>query len=119
MYDHVLNIYFAQARMYNPTLRRFLAVDPIRGNIFNPQLMIPYTYVLNNPLRFVDPLGLSPHAVDLESFVEGAGGVINWVAGTATVGGQTQQFNVLEYGNSHTPRLTTLGCSLVYVLNVF
>jgi len=63
MYDQVLNIYFAQARMYDPGLRRFLAVDPIRGTIFNPQLMVQYTYVINNPLRWVDPLGLSPQYV--------------------------------------------------------
>ena len=92
IYDQVLNIYFAQARMYDPSIRRFLAVDPVRGNIFNPQLMVQYTFVLNNPLRWVDPLGLSPHYVCLEEFVNQAGGSFSgWGGGntaTVTIGGQ-------------------------------
>ena len=76
MFDPVLNLYFAQARMYDPATRRFMAVDPIKGNIANPQLMVPYTFVLNNPLRFIDPLGLSP-TVCIEETAKAAGGTWN------------------------------------------
>jgi len=58
MHDPVLNLYFAQARMYDPTTRRFMAVDPIRGNIFNPQLMIAYTWGshmrISTPAKYTD-----------------------------------------------------------------
>ncbi len=37
--------------------KRFMAVDPVKGNVRNPQSMVQYTYVLNNPLLYVDPLG--------------------------------------------------------------
>jgi hypothetical protein len=36
-----------------------LSPDPIKGTIVNPQTMIQYIYCLDNPLRFIDPLGLA------------------------------------------------------------
>jgi RHS repeat-associated protein len=42
-----------------PQLGRFLSVDPIGGNPFNPQSWNRYTYALNNPLKYIDPLGLN------------------------------------------------------------
>jgi len=103
MYDPVLGIYFAQARMYDPTIRRFMAVDPIRGNIFNIQSMIPYTYVLNNPLRWVDPLGLSPNEVGLSDFARAAGADVGWNEDTryasVTMGGVTKNFHVDNFNN--------------------
>ena len=32
-------------------------VDPVKGDVRNPQSLVQYTYVLNNPLMYVDPLG--------------------------------------------------------------
>ncbi len=51
---------FAQARMYNFQHGRFTAVDPLlaSGMPGNPQTWNRYTYVLNNPLYWVDPTGL-------------------------------------------------------------
>jgi len=44
--------------MYDPGIRRFTAIDPIRGTVLMPHTMVQYTYVLNNPLNMVDPWGL-------------------------------------------------------------
>jgi hypothetical protein len=42
--------------MYDPTLGRWHVIDPaIENNHFD---YTPYAYVYNNPLRFIDPLGL-------------------------------------------------------------
>lgn len=51
---------FAQARYYNPTHGRFTSVDPMTASatIRNPQTFNRYSYVLNSPYKFVDPLGL-------------------------------------------------------------
>lgn len=51
---------FAQARYYNPTHGRFTSVDPMTASatIKNPQTFNRYSYVLNSPYKFVDPLGL-------------------------------------------------------------
>jgi RHS repeat-associated protein len=56
-YDNVLSAYFAEARMYDAADRRFLAADSIKGNIFNPLTLAQYTYVLDSPMNFTDPLG--------------------------------------------------------------
>ena len=67
--DSVLGMYYAKARMYDTADKhgsskgnklgdkRFTAVDPVKGNVRNPQSLVQYTYVLNNPLMYVDPLG--------------------------------------------------------------
>ncbi|MBK7704501.1 MAG: RHS repeat-associated core domain-containing protein [Acidobacteria bacterium] len=51
---------FAQARYYNPKHGRYTSVDPLTAsaNVKNPQTFNRYSYVLNSPYKFVDPLGL-------------------------------------------------------------
>src|SRR5208337_3626709 len=48
-------LYFYRARYYNPTFQRFIAQDPIGFGGGDTNL---YAYVWNNPLSFLDPLGL-------------------------------------------------------------
>jgi RHS repeat-associated protein len=52
--DPVLNVYFAQARMYDTVERRFMAVDSWKGCIDQPATLAQYTYVLDNPLCWID-----------------------------------------------------------------
>lgn len=53
---------YAQARYFNPAHGRFTSVDPLAAsaNKKNPQTLNRYTYALNSPYKFTDPLGLSP-----------------------------------------------------------
>lgn len=53
---------FAQARYYNSTHGRFTSVDPLTASasIKNPQTFNRYSYVLNSPYKYTDPLGLLP-----------------------------------------------------------
>ena len=62
-YDQVLEAYYAKARMYDAIDRRFMAVDPVKGTVRDPQTMVQYTYCANNPLRFIDPSGQSAEDV--------------------------------------------------------
>ncbi len=44
-------------RVYDPRVGRFTSADPILQDPLNPQNWNRYSYVLNNPLRLVDPTG--------------------------------------------------------------
>jgi RHS repeat-associated protein len=58
--DKETDLDFAQARMYSNRLGRFTSSDPLlsSGKVENPQTWNRYNYVLDNPLRYNDPLGL-------------------------------------------------------------
>lgn len=42
------------ARQYDSRFKRFLQPDPIISDIYNPQNLNRYSYVLNNPYKYVD-----------------------------------------------------------------
>ncbi|MBO1254471.1 RHS repeat-associated core domain-containing protein [Alteromonas sp. 5E99-2] len=44
-------------RVYDYNVGRFMSVDPIVQDIGNSQGINPYSYVMNNPLRYTDPSG--------------------------------------------------------------
>ncbi len=58
--DEESGLDFAQARYYSSNHGRFTSVDPLTAsaNLKNPQTFNRYSYVLNSPYKFVDPLGL-------------------------------------------------------------
>jgi len=51
-------IYFG-ARYYDPEVGRFITKDLVDPLLSNPQDLNRYIYCLNNPLKYVDPFGLS------------------------------------------------------------
>tara|TARA_Y100000310_G_scaffold257725_1_gene265878 strand:+ start:107 stop:1375 length:1269 start_codon:yes stop_codon:yes gene_type:complete len=50
-------LYYYGARYYDASVGRFISVDPMAGDIFNPQRLNRYSYVMNNPLKYVDVNG--------------------------------------------------------------
>lgn len=46
--------------MYSPALGRFIQPDTIVPDMYNPQSLNRYSYVLNNPIRYIDPTGHCP-----------------------------------------------------------
>ncbi len=56
--DTETNLDFAQARTFGSNLGRFTSPDPVGGAISDPQTLNKYSYVVNNPLAYVDPSGL-------------------------------------------------------------
>ena len=51
------SLYHYQARWYSPVLGRFLSPDPIVPQPGNPQAFNRYSYVYNNPLKYIDNSG--------------------------------------------------------------
>ena len=55
--DFDLEFYNYKARLYDPVLGRFVSPDPVDPDPEDPQTLNRYAYVLNNPLRYIDPTG--------------------------------------------------------------
>jgi RHS repeat-associated protein len=69
--DDVIGAYFAKARYYDPSIKRFLAFDPKLGAIGNPKSLNRYTYVFNSPIKFIDPNGEDASLPDYKDAVLG------------------------------------------------
>jgi RHS repeat-associated protein len=55
--DFGLGLYFYNARFYDPSLGRFISADTIIPNPGNVLDWDRYSYVRNNPLKYIDPTG--------------------------------------------------------------
>ncbi|NLJ82885.1 MAG: hypothetical protein GX330_07150 [Bacteroidales bacterium] len=53
--DEESGLYYYEARYYNPNLTTFTARDPIFEKYF---WISPYAYCANNPVKYVDPMGM-------------------------------------------------------------
>jgi RHS repeat-associated protein len=49
---------YAMARTYSSRLGRFTAVDPLNGDISDPQSLNRYVYALDDPINGADPTGM-------------------------------------------------------------
>jgi RHS repeat-associated protein len=56
--DPETSLMYLSARMYDPTLGRFVQRDALLGSRIRPNSLHRFTYGLNNPVRYVDPSGL-------------------------------------------------------------
>ncbi|HNT78387.1 MAG TPA: RHS repeat-associated core domain-containing protein [Anaerolineae bacterium] len=76
--EESFGLYDYGARLYSPVVGRFIRADTIVPEIGNPQALNRYTYVENNPLKFIDPYGfekviiLYGHYDDTDSYYAAA-----------------------------------------------
>lgn len=56
-FDTETGLYEYDSRYYDPLLGRFIQPDALTPDVYNPQALNPYSYVLNNPFRYIDPTG--------------------------------------------------------------
>jgi len=78
--DDESGLMYYGARYYDPVIGRFTSVDPLGGNILDPQSLNDYSYVYNNPTNLMDSTGLGFETpwdvamviVDVGTFVSGA-----------------------------------------------
>ena len=58
--DDETGFLYMEARHESPTLGRMLSADTLIPDVFNPQSLNRYSYVLNNPTMYSDPSGHQP-----------------------------------------------------------
>ena len=56
-FDEGVGLYYYGSRYYDPKIGRFISSDPWGGDLMDPQSLNKYSYVVNNPLKYVDPTG--------------------------------------------------------------
>jgi len=89
---------YLRARWYDPTTGRFTQVDPFPGVLSLPGTQHPYSYGLDNPLRYTDPSGEFAWMV--------AAPIIGGIVGAATYGAtlatgrSTREFNWRDLGTA-------------------
>ncbi len=64
--DSSTDLYFYQARYYDANLGRFIQPDPIVSDPNDPQAFNRYSYVVNNPVLYIDPTGFRAELTDRE-----------------------------------------------------
>ncbi|MFC4767435.1 RHS repeat domain-containing protein, partial [Effusibacillus consociatus] len=63
-YDYTTGLNYARARYYMPEIGRFISKDPFAGTMELPLTQSGYAYVENNPLRWIDPSGMSSTGIE-------------------------------------------------------
>ena len=58
--DEDLGLVNMKGRIYDPRIARFLTTDPLVSYPGFSQSWNPYSYVMNSPLKFIDPTGFDP-----------------------------------------------------------
>ncbi|RJX36755.1 RHS repeat protein [Paenibacillus pinisoli] len=56
-WDSSTELQYLRARWYDPITGRFVNEDTYQGDIYKTQTLNYYTYVINNPLKYIDPTG--------------------------------------------------------------
>ena len=114
-YDQVLGLYYAKARMYDAQDRRFMAADWAGSNIAYTQTFAQYTYVINNPLKYVDLMGLYPALVADIYISIGGNTIINVYVDSVTSVIYVDFFEVARtWGVSMLDSQTVAGAKIIY-----
>jgi RHS repeat-associated protein len=64
-FDKETGLYYLKSRFYDAKIARFTQSDSYTGNNSDPLSLNLYTYVLNNPLRYLDPTGMIPNEIKI------------------------------------------------------
>ncbi len=66
-WDNSTELQYLRARWYDPGIGRFISQDAYEGELNNPLSLNLYTYVVNNPLKYIDPSG---HAMEIDKNIK-------------------------------------------------
>lgn len=111
-FDDSTGLSYMGARYYDPTLGRFMAVDPVSFNFDNLHSFNRYAYANNNPYMYVDPDGEAAQVA-----VVAVGAAVLVVGGGCVAAGSCENFGraVWKFGIAVNERfgMPLLGAALV------
>ena len=93
---------FCAAKLRDAGDRRFTQVDPVKGNIVEPMTMTPYIYVVDNPLKYVDPDGKLFGLPTIQEISDSASNAINNITENVSEGWNDFTEDVSEGWNDFT-----------------
>ncbi|MEK6844053.1 MAG: RHS repeat-associated core domain-containing protein [Nanoarchaeota archaeon] len=102
--DKLVDLDYLINRYYSPFLRLLIQPDKTIPNIYNPQYLNRYSYVLNNPYKYVDPNGLWAIQAGLGGLA-GAGAAVTGEFGIAVVISDSGHIDLGVYGTGGTGAL--------------
>jgi len=88
-FDPETEFYYYKARYYAPRMMSFAQPDPIVQDMYDPQSLNRYSYVKNNPVKYVDPSGnyalttgidIASITLSINDVVNDPGNPWNWAA---------------------------------------
>jgi RHS repeat-associated protein len=83
--DPETGLYFYRSRYMKPGLGRFTQADRWGGSVWSPWASHPFVYCGNNPIGFVDPLGLFSLSAFTSGFQEGFTSSVKGLAKTVGI----------------------------------
>jgi len=94
--DDEIGVINMNARIYDPFLGRFLSADPVLPDAYDMQSYNRYSYVVNNPLKYVDPTGNMYEDIH-EEFFHGEGSQTFTILGDPNSGNEAIITNNVTY----------------------
>ena len=89
LFDEALGLYYYGARWYDPYIASYSSPDSVVPDPGNPQALNRYSYVLNNPLKYVDCNGHFPILPILLAAAVVGGGGFAWLSTAPAVNAPT------------------------------
>ena len=97
-HDVESGLVYMGARYYDPTVGRFMGVDPKVFDPANPHSFNRYAYGNNNPNKYIDPDGRSPLFLAIIGNVIGGAVIGGGVAGAVNAAMQFQSTGTVRWG---------------------